>query len=83
MTPFEISIMLHYYTRVDDFRCGDFSAQAAGDALTSFLDLGLLREVPYTEGGRAADYGITDRGRAYVEALKAVPLPIQKWVMPS
>lgn len=29
------------------------------------------------------EYEVTERGQVYVEALCAVPLPVQRWVIPS
>jgi hypothetical protein len=35
------------------------------------------------QGLLSANYKITDRGRVYLEALKLVPLPELKWVIPK
>ncbi len=80
MTPLEIEILLHYYTRAaGDYRDGDFSAPAVKDVIDWFK--GSLLEDNPDDAGTA--YRITDRGRAYIEALTDVQLPIQKWVMPD
>ena len=81
MTPLEIEILLHYYSRGDDYRDGDFSAPAVRSAIDSFRGvLGLLQENPGKGGGA---YHITERGKVYVAALMDVPLPEQRWVMPT
>lgn len=79
MSPLEIDMMLHYYSRANDYREGDFSAPAVAKTIAYFTKEGLIAESPQRA---AAKYFITERGRAYVEFLKAVPLPISKWVHP-
>ena len=85
MTPLEIEILLWYHCRAADYRDGDFSAPAVRDTIDNFRDhLGLIEN---RENGRCGDYPctyrLTDRGEAYVGALKAVPLPVKTWVMPT
>jgi len=83
MTPLEIEILLHYYYSGEDFRKGDFSAPAVRAAIDLFqvLDGGsLLTKDPCD---MEKNYTITDRGRAYVNALCSMPLPVSKWVMPE
>lgn len=79
MTPLEIEILLHYYARTNDYREGDFSAPAVRSAIDSFVDAELI--VPRSK--ESAAYAIAERGTVYIDALKAVPLPTRKWVMPS
>ena len=76
MTPFEIDILMHYLTRANDYRDGDFSAPALMPTLLAFIDQGLM--VKETEGGR--DFNLTERGIVYCESLQKVPLPEQRWV---
>ena len=82
MTPLEIKILLHYYTHADDYRKGDFSAPAVSDAIKYFayeLHPPLMKVKSIPDGQY---YGLTDRGRAYCEALEALPLPEIRWVIP-
>jgi hypothetical protein len=80
VTPLEIGILLHYRGTVGDYRGGDFSAPAVRDAIDRFRDIdGMLA---YDNDRRDRTYALTERGEAYVQALMAVPLPVQQWVMP-
>lgn len=85
MSPLEIEIILWYGTRACDYREGDFSAPAVRQTIDSFRDeLGLIEK---RENGRCGDYlctyRLTDRGQTFFDALCAVPLPVQIWVMPK
>ena len=83
MSPLEIEIMLHYYTTPGQYgrdRDGGHcpsDAPAVRDSLMELAKAGLLS---YVKDGNG--YQIADRGMAYVEFLKEVPLPIHKWVLP-
>lgn len=84
MTPLEIDILLWYATRAVDYRDGDFTAPAVREAIDSFRDdLGLIEplEVDARGSGELQSYRLTARGRAYVDALTSLPLPICRWVM--
>lgn len=85
MTPLEIEIVLHYHTRANDYRDGDFSFPAVRETLDCFReDLNLIENWPEDDKSPTNQtYRITERGRIYAEALKAVPLPIQIWVIPD
>ena len=80
MTPLEIEIILHYYTRPGDYRNGDFSAPAVKNAIDWFCQTGMLELKEISTKG---DYDLTDRGQAYVDALMALPLPEKRWIMPG
>lgn len=83
MRPIDIEVLLHYYTRADDFRQGDFTAPAVRELIDSFREkYGLLEHTPEGVGGRSA-YRLTERGKFYIEALLAVPLPVSKWIIPD
>ena len=82
MTPLEIEILLHYYTRAVDYRDGDFTAPAVRQALDSFYELGMLRHATRKSDSGPLSYEVTERAEAYIQALCALPLPVQKWVMP-
>jgi len=86
MTLLGIEILIHYRCFMTDFRDGDFTAPAVRDAINTFRDeLDLLTSVPEEEhDGTMKElpmYRITERGRAFVEALQKLPLPKQIWVM--
>lgn len=77
MTPLHIEIMLHYYAMGDDFRGGDFSAPAVGEFLEWLDDEKMI----YRSLSGHPKFRITDKGRAYVDYLRAVPLPVVKYVI--
>lgn len=79
MTPFEISIMLHYATGSGDFRNGDFSAPIVVTTLEMMASKGLLRR----HEGESSTYSATDGARMFVAALCRVPTPVQQWVVPA
>lgn len=79
MSPLAIEILLHYGTRANDYRDGDFSATAVRELIDAFLGpLGLLQSSPMLH----QTYTITERGHAYVDALCAMALPICRWEIP-
>ena len=45
--------------------------------LRGFIDHDILEE---TEGDKEPHFKITERGRAHVDALTSLPLPVKKWV---
>lgn len=83
MSPVEIECCLHYYYATDDWtNHGRPDAPIVGELIDNFIGLGLLNECPV---GSKNEYEATGRLRAYVEYLKAVPLPIlvSTWEMPK
>ncbi len=78
MTPLYIEIGLHYAVRCDEFP--RLAAPACKQAVADFLDRGLLKR-PEIDCGR--DYEPTDGLKAWVDALCAVPFPVQLWVIPE
>lgn len=50
-----------------------------GRSMVRLLHLGLVAS-PTGPDGR---YTVTERGRVYCEAIRAVPLPVQVWEMPQ
>ena len=82
MTPLEMQIALHYYTSPTDFRDGDFSAPAVRSSIDHFQACDLIRVRKAGEPGNA-HYVATPRLNTYVEKLKSIELPIQRWVYPD
>ncbi len=70
MTPLQIEIMLHYHCITTDYEQGYYPAQ--GEAIRAFRASGMLEVNPDPDGTKLR---ITDKGRAYCEALQAVPIP--------
>ena len=76
MRPIDIEIMIHYYTRVVDI---DMTPPAYRDSVSSLL----ARDMLEVHTSDEVKYDISEKGRAYVEALKAIPLPEQVWITPG
>ncbi len=78
MTCFELGVMLHYYARVDDCEAMLRNPPIWPETIHMLLEQRLLEAVPSDEK-RDAAYRITERGKAFAEALQLVPLPTQHW----
>jgi hypothetical protein len=83
VTPLGIEIMLHYYCRADDYPRQEFPA--VGTELANLVGAGVLARGPHPKlrDHEPTRFHLTEGGEVYVEALKAVPLPVRKWVMPE
>lgn len=84
-SPLEIKIALHYYAHPYDYENGEgnhWDAPATRAAIKALLEHKLLSIRPMS-----SDEGwVYTRGPAlnvYVEALCAVPWPVQTWVIPK
>jgi hypothetical protein len=76
-TPLEREILTHYWTSPTPFpRC---HVDAVREALERFVRLGLLSYDAVTK----EYHGVKEALRPYMEALDAVPLPVQRWDVPS
>jgi hypothetical protein len=80
MSPYEIEVMLHYYSLTSDYPDIVDNPPVWRPTIEAFIEQGMLRE--RANDPRDCCYFITDRGRAYVEHLCEVQLPICKWVQP-
>lgn len=76
MTPFQMEMLLHYYYSPEPFPRADTSAGV--DALEYFRAENLIKEMP-EEG----EIRLSDRGLAYVEFLRSLPLPVANWTIPG
>lgn len=81
MSPLQIEILLHYYSRPTDFRDGDFSASAVRQAIDSFKEAEAL--VPASHVDRQRTYQLGERGVVFVEHLLELALPerVTTWKM--
>jgi len=72
MTPLAIEIMLHYHTRSDDFRDGDFSA-----VVREIMDQLILKDEMLKRRVQPCGpvFELTSKGKAYVAMLTNMPLP--------
>jgi hypothetical protein len=74
MTPLEIQMLLHFYTTTAPWTAW-YSAQES--ALCTFVAQELVT------GNQDDGVCLTSRGKAYVEFLMAMPLPVMEWRLPS
>ena len=74
MTPYEIRVMLHYYYSPEPY---PEDSPILATTLQKFVGADLL----HIEDNNALR--VTDKGRVYCEALIAMPLPRQVWVVDS
>lgn len=83
MTPFELDILLHYYGHADDHSVMFDNPPIWTATRDAFKAEELLGERPAGKSGSDSLYYLTDRGKAYIEAVLAVPLPVSRWVLPA
>jgi hypothetical protein len=77
-TPYELSILLHYYTRPDDWHCMD--APIWRVTVDRLISLGLLERTNFIEDrNKSRSYKPTEKLFAHLEYLMSLPLPVQKW----
>lgn len=84
-SPLEIKIALHYYTDPTEYEGGagaHYHSVAVQGILSDFTERGYLVELaePNQWGGRRRGTPALD---VYVAALRDVPLPVQRWVIPD
>jgi len=93
MSPLMIKMLLHYYACARDYRDEvpgqHATSEAVKEAIEAFIEWELLIKLISDEVWsqldvmeRKAQFVISDRGRAMVEAYKAVKLPVIQWVQP-
>lgn len=82
VTPLMLKIALHYHcTQVTDYGAEDGShfKPAVEAALTMLHDRGLLVKT----GSDSPKYRRTEALTVWVDAMRKVPLPVRKWVIPE
>jgi hypothetical protein len=72
-TPYEREILTHHYTSWSPF---PRDTELYREYVEKFARMGLLR----VDGGKVE--ANKEALRTYMDALAAVPLPVQKWVVP-
>lgn len=84
MSPYEIHLLLHYYCRAEDHPDMQRNPPVWRPTIEAFLAADMLRVVPVDEQNLTYPmcYGLTSRGRFYVEALQRVPRPESRWYLP-
>ena len=78
MTPFELDILLHYYSLAGDHEVVRNNPPVWKETRGFFLESGLLMN---DTGAINCSYCLTDKGHAYIEAILEVPLPVAKWIV--
>lgn len=82
LTPFEMEAMLYYARFGSD---GGESYQSVSPATHALVEQthDLLKEngLLWTASG-GLRWGITEKGRAWIDMALSTPLPVQKWVRP-
>lgn len=92
MSPLKIKMLLHYYASARDYRDEEPACRARSPAVTEALeDMQCAELIMVTNPGwggqntgeRRSEWSVTDKGRAMVEHLCAVKVPVCKWVQPA
>ena len=78
-SPYEIEVLLHYYACAGDYPKMDTPAFKA--AVIKFENLGLIYKSNQLD--TVVYKGNREALKVYAEALMAVPLPVQKWIIPD
>jgi hypothetical protein len=82
MSPLALKVLLHYYVTPLLFEKNS-AHDLELEAITEFIRQDLIKwraAGDVRDGHHALE--ITDRGRAYVEAILATPYPVIRWVIP-
>jgi DNA-binding HxlR family transcriptional regulator len=94
MSPLNINILLHVYAIVADYRDAQLNSnharsEAVSQTFEHFAEEGLIEKIipdhiwqETPADARSSQYTITEKGRAMVEAICSVQIPICKWVQP-
>lgn len=78
-TPLERAILTHYYVSPTPY---PNESSLSVELVSRFVDLGLLRRLDFHNEFGAKIEGNKDALEPYMDALAAVPLPVQRWVIP-
>ena len=76
MSPVKIEILFRFYTRPDAMEKMGEVCRSPDGFISELANVGLLGT------DDAGKYQLSDRGKAYIDMLLAVPLPVRKWVDP-
>lgn len=79
MTPLQIELMLHYYSRANDHKMIEQNQLEWVSQADELSGLNLLQVASTT----VKHFEITERGKAYVSFLLAVPPPVAAWEIPK
>lgn len=79
ITPLTLEIILHYYAHARDYREGDFSAPAVREVVDCLISEGMLDNDADPE--HPSRFRITEKGRFYIDFLRAVPFPVMRYTI--
>lgn len=79
MTPFELDILLHYYSSASEHEAVLNNVPIWPETREWFLRSGLLEPHASDHG---ASYRTTEKARVFIEYIMSLPLPVQEWKMP-
>ena len=82
MSPFEIGIILHYSYSSEDHPAMFDGVPIWPTTRDQLKEWGLLEETTMRTGKHPC-YRLTERGKAYAQALQRMPLPIARWEIPG
>jgi hypothetical protein len=81
-SPLEIELLLHYWCSATDHpHVAKNLGLAWREAADRFVERGLLRRADIATEGRLYT-GVSEALEPYVNALTAVPFPVQQWILP-
>lgn len=80
-TLYAIEVLLRLYYTGENFHPDQINGGKAWCTARDWLHGEGLIETGGAERGRA--WEVTERGRVYVEAIRALPLPVCAWIMPA
>lgn len=80
MTPLQVEILLHYWYCPDDFKLHSEGNAGKKKFCEELVRLGILSKA--SKGTNFYEANM-EALRPYVEAVLAVPLPVQVWVVPE
>lgn len=81
LTLSQIGVLLHYYWNPTEHPdCGPSLEWRA--CINGLLEAELIRPAVVGVASDGRSYAVTERGAVYVEAIRALPLPVQVWHMP-
>lgn len=82
MTPLQLTMLLHYYSIAEPYALRQpehANSPVVKDQRMGLMNEGLLLVSDIT----GSEYKVTEKGKAFIEALCNMPLPVCKWVIPS
>lgn len=77
LSPYELEILIHYYSKVGEFPNQDNEAFQA--AIRRFVNAGLIK----INGPTSSYRGNHEALQVFFDKVLSTPLPANRWVMPA